>query len=120
MHAIGYVDSMALPVFLAGQERFCSPDSTFLFHDFAFGLPAGVNQTRGQWADLNESLNQTAIRAKGLLKLRTTLTDEDFKVLELYEKATIQSAGFAKEKGIVQDIKEPCIGAGRFIANIDF
>src|SRR5438045_924707 len=55
MHAIGYVDSMALVVFLAGEIRFCSPDATFLFHDFAWGTPGGINQTRRQWADLNES-----------------------------------------------------------------
>jgi ATP-dependent Clp protease protease subunit len=120
MHAIGYVDSMALVVFLAGQVRYCSPDSTFLFHDFAWGAPGAVNQTRSQWADLNESLNRTTVRSKELLKLRTTFTDKDFEALKLYEKATIQGAGFAKEKGIVNDIKEAAIPAGALIANVDF
>src|SRR5437763_1170116 len=38
MHAIGYVDSMAMTVFLAGEKRYCTPDSTFLFHDFSWGV----------------------------------------------------------------------------------
>ena len=120
MHAIGYVDSMALIVFLAGEERFCTPDSSFLFHDFAWGVPGGINQTRGQWADLHESLDRTTLRAKELLKARTSFSDEDFKGLQLYEKATIQGARFAKEKGIVHEIKEAAIQAGSLIANIDF
>jgi ATP-dependent Clp protease protease subunit len=120
MHAIGYVDSMALPVFLAGEQRFCCPDSTFLFHDFGWGSTGPVSQTRSQWADLQESLERSAFRAKELLKLRTTLTEQDFITLKLYEEATIKDASFAKEKGVVHEIKEALIPAGAIVANIDF
>ncbi len=119
MHAIGFVDSAAMAVFIAGEKRFCSPDSTFLFHDLAWGTPAAVNQTRSQWADLNVSLERLKIRSQELLKLRTAFTDEDFKAMKLHDKATIQDAGFAKKMGIVHEIKEASIPAGSLVANID-
>ena len=39
---------------------------------------------------------------------------------KLYDNSRIQSAGFAKEKGIVHEIKDVSIPAGSIIANIDF
>lgn len=36
MHAAGHVDSMGVPIFLAGQTRTCSPFSRFYFHPFAW------------------------------------------------------------------------------------
>jgi ATP-dependent protease ClpP protease subunit len=119
MHAIGYVDSMAMVVFLAADQRFCTPDSSFLFHDFSWGTPSAVNLTRSQWGDLHGSLERTRIRAQELLKLRTSFKDEDFKSLELYNKSDVQDAGFAKKMGVVQDIKEAFVPAGSIMGNID-
>lgn len=36
MHASGHVDSMGVPVFLAGAVRTCSPISRFYFHPFSW------------------------------------------------------------------------------------
>jgi ATP-dependent Clp protease protease subunit len=120
MHAIGRVDSMGLPVFLAGEQRFCSPETTFLFHDVGWGSPGAIAQSRSQWAALHLSLDRDILRIQELLKLRTTFTQEDFERLQLYDKTTIQDARFAKEKGIVHEIKQPCILAGSFFGNIEF
>jgi ATP-dependent protease ClpP protease subunit len=119
MQAIGFVDSAAMAVFLAGERRFCTADSTFLFHDLAWGTPNAINQTRSQWADLNIGLERLKIRSQELLKSRTAFTDEDFKAMQLYDKTTIQDASFAKQKGVVQEIKEASIPAGSIVANID-
>lgn len=120
LHAIGYVDSIAMVVFLAGEQRLCSPDSTFLFHDFAWGTPAAVNLTRTQWGDLHGSLERTKIRSQELLKLRTSFKDEDFKRLELFDKSVIQDAVFAKKMGVVQKVKDAIVPAGSIFANIEF
>jgi hypothetical protein len=40
-----------------------------------------------------------------ILKKNTSLTDEDFKTLKLYDVPTIKDATFAKDKGIVHEIK---------------
>ena len=120
MHAIGFVDSIAMIVFLAGENRFCSPDSTFLFHDFAWGSPNAVNFTRSQWGDLHRSLDNLKNRSQEILRLRTSLKDEDFKKMELYDKTTTYDANFAKEKGVVHEVKDASILAGSVLANIDF
>ncbi|HZM04691.1 MAG TPA: hypothetical protein VFC44_16920 [Candidatus Saccharimonadales bacterium] len=60
------------------------------------------------------------IQSQDLLKLRTSLTDEDLKLLQLYDNSRIQSASFAKEKGIVHEVKEAIIPAGSIVANIDY
>lgn len=121
MHAIGYVDSMALVVFLAAERehRYCTPDSTFLFHDFAWGTKDPVNLTRNQWGELHGSLERTRIRAQELLKLRASFTDEDFKGLELYDKSEVKDAGFAKKMGVVHNVKDAIIPAGSVVANIE-
>src|SRR5438067_2302454 len=48
MHCVGSVDSAAMSVFLAGEQRLCCPDSTFLFHDFTTNFPVPGNITRFQ------------------------------------------------------------------------
>ena len=40
-HNIGNVESSAILLFLAAETRFAAPRSTFLFHDFHWGFPAG-------------------------------------------------------------------------------
>src|ERR1035437_280966 len=120
MHSIGFVDSIAMMVFLAGEQRFCSSDSTFLFHDFATNFPTPGNVTRAQFAELHRASENFRLRSQELLKLRAAFTDEDFKSLQLYDKTTIYDAGFAKKKGIVHEVKDAVIPAGSLIANVDF
>lgn len=38
MHAVGHVGSMAIPVFLAGHKRTCTPYSRFFFHAYDWGF----------------------------------------------------------------------------------
>lgn len=40
-HNVGNVDSIDNAVFLAGEERYASPHSTFMFHGVAAGFEAG-------------------------------------------------------------------------------
>ena len=110
---------MALIVFLAGVERFCCADSTFLFHDFAWGSATGVTFTRLQFGEFYRSFESFRSRAQQLLKTRAAFTEKDFETLRLYDKASIYDAAFAKSKGIVHDIKDAQIQAGGPIYNID-
>jgi ATP-dependent Clp protease protease subunit len=120
MHSIGFIDSMAMVVFLAGEQRFCSPDSTFLFHDFVTNFPAPSGISRQQFGEFHRAAEGFRLRSQELLKLRASFTDEDFKSLQLYDKATVHDANFAKKKGIVHEIKDAAIPEGSLLANIDF
>ena len=120
MHCVGVVESIALVVFMAGEHRFCCSDSTFLFHDFAWGLAGVTNLNRLQLLETYNALEAYRIRSQEMLKTRASFTDEDFKTLQLYEKASIYGADFAKEKGIVQEIKQASVPSGIPIHNIEF
>jgi ATP-dependent protease ClpP protease subunit len=120
MHCIGYADSIAIAVFLAGEQRFCCPDSTFMFHDFGWASQAAVSFPRLQFAEYHASLDQSRLRSQQLLKSRARFSDEDFETLDLYSKMATYDAMFAKAKGIVHDIKEALIPTGTPIYNIDF
>src|SRR4051812_32058255 len=41
MHNIGQIDSIANVVFLAGQDRFAAPNSSFLFHGILMNVSTG-------------------------------------------------------------------------------
>ena len=120
MHAVGAVDSAAMPVFLAGEERFCCADSTFLFHDLINNFSAPISFTRTQFTEFVEFGDVFTTRAQNLLKTRASFKDEDFKTLQLFQKGKIYDATFAKQMGIVQEIKEASITAGFTVANIDY
>jgi ATP-dependent protease ClpP protease subunit len=120
MHCVGSADSIAMVVFLAGHERYCCADSTFLFHDFGWGSQTAVNFTRVQFLEFHASLESFKVRSQQLLKTRAAFTDADFAALGLYDKASIYDAAFAKSKGIVHDIKDAQVPSGGPVFNIDF
>ena len=74
MHCVGSADSIAMVVFLAGTERFCCADSTFLFHDFGWGSTTGINFTRLQFGEFHDSLESFKTRSQQLLKTRAAFT----------------------------------------------
>ncbi len=55
-----------------------------------------------------------------LLKSRTLFTEQDFETLELLKEPRIIDPATAKEKGIVQEIKEAKIPAGAVIFNVEY
>jgi ATP-dependent Clp protease, protease subunit len=121
MHNVGAIDSIANTVFLAAEKerRFCCPTSRFLLHDVLWtqavntmALPQVVEQ------GLLIKTMQTSIIE--LLKLRTSFTDEDFKTFNFFKDSAIIDPAFAKEKGIVQEVKEAKIPAGAAVANVEF
>ena len=120
MHCVGSADSIATVVFLAGAERYCCADSTFLFHDYALGFPTPVNFTRQQYGEFHTSLQGFVKRSQALLKTRAKFTDQDFTSLQLYDKPVVYDAQFAKQKGIVHDIKDPVVPTRGPIFNIEY
>lgn len=122
MHCVGMADSIALVVFLAGRERFCCADSTFLFHDYSWTFPAAaaVSLTRQQFGEHHRNLTNFIERSQTLLKTRAAFTDQDFKTLRLYEEASIRDSAFAKQKGIVSEIKDAAVPPRGPLYNVDY
>lgn len=109
MHAIGPVDSLAIPVFLAGKKRFASKNATFLFHQYnwSYGQPQTDQQSllRERLAILDSSMNWTV----GIVKERTKITDADIESLKLFDHPMILTSARAAELGLVEQVLEPTI-----------
>lgn len=107
MHATGFVKSIAVPVFLAGNKRIAASNAKFLFHSFhwATGIPeiALLEVLEERTKTLRTALDWT----KEVVKSTTKLTDSDFESLNLFNEPHILSASACTECGIVSSIGEP-------------
>lgn len=105
MHAVGHVGSMAIPVFLAGRKRTCTPYSRFFFHAYDWGFEG--RQMSDRIAEALKRLDSD-IQLSCEIAARHTIIDPNL-LKEIYGRAptpTIFSATQAKEVGIVEDILE--------------
>jgi len=121
MHAIGPIDSIAVPVFLAAQKekRFCSSTSRFTFHDISMEVKPG-SYSGAQINDANLITESSKSIFMQILQSETSFRQEDFKSLNLYNETRIISPGTAQEKGIVKEIKDASIPFGCHVGVIEY
>jgi len=116
MHNIGIIDSIANVIFLSSNERYCNPNSSFLFHGVGFD----INQPlRLDEKDLREKLliierDQKSIAT--IISERTELKEEDVK--EMFFRAKTKNPNEAKGIGIVKEIKMVTIPEGSQIVSL--
>jgi ATP-dependent Clp protease protease subunit len=104
MHNIGAVDSIATIIFLAGEERYANPNSSFLFHgimtNFQVQTPMTIFQVRERLSGLEVDQNKISNTITELTKISKSELDE------LFLRGEIKSPEFALEKGFIHEIKE--------------
>jgi len=71
MHAAGHVDSMAVPVFLAGAVRTCSPTARFYFHPFAWTFDS--SQRLDGLDDIGQRFENDVLAARTIVTERANL-----------------------------------------------
>lgn len=71
MHAAGHVDSMAVPVFLAGSARTCSPSARFYFHPFSWTFDS--SQRLDGIDDVSERFLNDVMSARAIVTERARL-----------------------------------------------
>lgn len=105
MHAVGHVGSMAVPVFLAGHKRTCTPFSRFFFHAYDWGFDG--RQMTDRIAEALQRLNSDIELSSKIAERHTSIPAK--RLAELYgtsPKPTILTPVEAKKCGIVEDIIE--------------
>lgn len=108
-HNVGNVDSIGNAVFLAGEERYACPTSTFMFH----GVGYGVSQFRLEEKSLREFLDSVMNDHQRIGKIINERTDIDAeKAASLFREASTKDAQFALDAGIIHEIREPVIPRG--------
>jgi len=117
---VGIVASIAIAPYMAGKHRIALPHSIFHFHDYEWNYGAPHNLTRLEYLDHTQLLNSARETTFNILKENTTLTDEDLKNLQLLDIPIIKDAAFAKEKGIVHEIKFLTIAEDINVFNVEY
>ncbi len=105
MHAAGHVGSMAVPVFLAGHERSCSPYARFFFHAYDWEFEG--TQMSDRIVEALKRLNSDIDLSREIAARHTKIPKE--RLLRLYATnpdPTIFTPQEAKRFAIVDDIVE--------------
>jgi ATP-dependent Clp protease protease subunit len=108
MHNIGTIDSIANVVFVAGQNRFAAPNSSFLFHGVSMNMQGGANRTI-----LKENLSRLEgmeNRIAHTLSKHSILTE--IELTSLFQQGEGKDVNFALSKEIIQEIKVPSVPQG--------
>lgn len=98
-HNVGNVDSIGIAVFLAGDTRYASPQSTFMFH--GVGVPHVDRKRIG-----------------AVIEDRTNLTSRQ--VTFLFRRAQTKDPAYAAGCGIIHEIKDVEIPAGSPVVSLVF
>lgn len=118
MHNSGSIDSVAIVVFLAADERYANPHSTFLFHGIQWGFGQGAQLS---WAQLQETVSRfqgDEARLGGIITQRTSITSPE--LTQLFRQGETKDLGFAKEKGLIRDVREAKVPSGAPFVALNF
>ncbi len=112
MHAVGYVSSIAVPVFLAAdrKHRFASQNARFYFHDYNWTFATKI-VARPALAESSILLGNALDWTREIIKTETKLSDDQFKTMKLFEEPHVMLPADAAEIGLVSLVKEPSIPA---------
>jgi len=101
-HNIGQVDSIGNVVFLAGDERFATASSTFLYHGIAIGIGGRVSLV--QLAETLSQANNDQARMTKILASKTNFTVSELE--DFYKQGKSLTPAEAKTKKIIENIKD--------------
>lgn len=114
IHNIGSVSSIATTIFVAGVDRYCSPNAIFMMHPVSFN-GGGSLATLALKTSLEAALHDEG-RTDAILRDRTTIP-EDVLARRRGEDVYL-SAAQALEYGIVSEIREFTLPPGQQIFQI--
>ena len=117
-HNVGNVDSIGNAVFLAGETRYASPHSTFMFHGVGFDAKAGVRLEEKFLRERLDGILSDQKRIGAIISERTNMDEPTIK--ELFLQAQTKDAAFAAGCGIVHEIRDVKIPAGSTIVSLVF
>ena len=115
-HNISSVDSIGGVIFLAGDERYAVPHSSFMFHGVAFEH-TGLVRIDEQFArNRLDTILADQAKIKQVVTDRTSISDEDVENLFLTQR-TVDS-DWAKSHGLIHDIRNFNVPGGRPIISV--
>jgi ATP-dependent protease ClpP protease subunit len=117
-HNAGNVDSIGNAIFLAGEERYAAPHSTFMFHGVGVDVGGGMRLEEKLLRERLDSILADQTRIGAIIQERSQLTAEQ--VEALFREAQTKDATYAASTGIVDEIRDVEIPAGSTIVSLVF
>jgi ATP-dependent protease ClpP protease subunit len=104
MHGMGHIGSAAVPLFLAGGRRTCSPFARFFFHQYDWGF--AERQTLHRIDEAVQRLRSDISMARQIIQSRTDVPKNILDALDGGAAPVIVDPKHAKALGIVHDVSE--------------
>lgn len=120
IHNVGMVGSIANAVFLAGQTRYASPHSVFLFHDLNWRYAEAQTLSALTMIEHSMLLECGRARLQSLFDLHAKKGDPLFHGADFFKEPRIHDPAAAKAAGIVHDVKDAAIPTGTVVYNNDW
>jgi ATP-dependent protease ClpP protease subunit len=117
-HNVGNVDSIGTVVFLAGEQRFACPHSTFMLHGVAMSTQAPASFFEKNLAEKLLSVQADQARIKGIYTERAHITPEQAEGYFLGE-ATLNAAE-GVDRGLVHEVRQLSIPKGSPVLQLVF
>lgn len=116
-----YCTARPIPVviFLAGEDRYACPNSTFMFHGVGFDVKAGARFEEKLLRERLEGINADQAQIASIIEQRAGFTGPD-EVKELFLEAQTKDPTYALAKGIIHDIRDVEIPSGAPIFQLVF
>ena len=118
VHNISSVNSMGNVIFLAGETRYSTAHSTFMFHGVGFDVNGPIRIEEQHARDKLDSILADQSRMANIITARSNIGND--KVAELFRAQTTVDATWAKDNGIVEDIRDFSIPLGSSVVSLVF
>lgn len=118
IHNISSVNSIGNVIFLAGQKRYATANSTFMFHGVGFDVTAPTRIDERYVRDRLDSLLADQKRMGQIITTRSDIGED--KIAELFRTQTTVDADWARNNGIIEDIRDFKIPPGSAVISFVF
>ena len=118
VHNISSVNSIGNAIFLAGRIRYATQNATFMFHGVGFDVNAPTRIEEQFVRDRLDSILTDQKRIGDIIMEHSKIGQDE--VAELFRSQNTVDATWAKDNGIIEDIREFNIPPGSSIVSLVF
>ena len=118
VHNIGSVNSIGNVIFLAGEERYATSNATFMFHGVGFDVKGPIRIEEQDARERLDSILSDQERMGQIITSRSSIKDDE--IAELFRGQKTVSSRWAKDNGIVEDIRDFNIPSGSAVVSFVF
>jgi len=117
MHNVGIVNSIGNAIFLAGEERYANPGTTFMFHGVSLPIQSQVEEKK--LLECLDEVKSATDKIVHVIRERARFAKED-DITQLFVQAATRDTKFAKQHGIIDDVREAKVPVGSPILQLGF